>query len=334
MKSKFTKKISFIVLFAVLFSSLFFMFNFTVNAAADDEEIKANPSGAYIKCTATVLKPDTTDKTLAHCSYVIKKTDYVIQEGDMLEYDVKIDFDEYGGFGALDGDVQNFGTSLRDAPGMSDQNGVGVHIGTDFREYAYDEWYHRIINIGTTEDEAERFTVGKKLINVQFGVHPSSPEPFDFTATVLYDNIVITNNGEVKYVIFRDAEDFNPEDVKKIGGEFVTPSVECLVFTDEEIQAFKDAEEAKIRELEAKEASKAEAEASREASREQASIDASIAESEAANRTEAISEPDDSASDDGGVNIGLILGIAGGAVVIVIVIILIAATGKKKDGKK
>ena len=328
------KKISFILLFAMFLSV--FLFDFTVNAA-DEEEVKANPSGAYLKCVAVVNKPDTTDKMIAHCSYVIKKTDYVIQEGDMLEYDVYIDFDEYGGFGTLDGDISNLGTSMRDAPGMSDQNGMGVHIGTDLREYAYDQWYHRVINIGTTQEEAERFTVGRTLKNVQFGVHPSSPEPFDFTATVLYDNIVITNSGEVKYVIFRDEGDFNPEEVKKIGSEFVTAMVECLVFTDAEMQAFKDAEEAKIREEESREASKAEAEASKEASREQAKIDASIEASiEEANRTEAINEPTvNSASDDGGgMNMGLIIAIAAGAVVVVIIIVLIAVTGRKKGGKK
>lgn len=307
-------------------------------SAAYGPDAEPNLTGAYLKCTAVVDKPDTADKTLAHCSYVMIKTDYVIQEGDMLEYDVKIDFDEYGGFGALDGDITGFGTSMRDAPGMSDQNGVGVHIGVDLRDYAYDGWYHRYINIGTVADEADRFTVGKKLANVQFGVHPSSPEPFDFTAIVLYANIVITNNGEVKYVIFQKTDDFIPENVRRIGSEFVTAEIQALEFTQEDLDAFEAAKQAKIAEEASREASRAEADASREASREAASVEASIKASEEEEAAAAAAEQTESApqkeESDGG-SLILILALAGGGVLVIVVVVVIAVNGGKKNkGKK
>jgi hypothetical protein len=324
----------------ILISGLLLAFILTVLSpvsAAFGPDAEPNPTGAYLKCVAVVDKPDTTEKTLAHCSYLMIKTDYVIQEGDMLEYDVKFDFDEYGGFGALDGDISGFGAPMRDAPGMSDQNGVGVHIGVYMREYAFDQWYHRCINIGTTEDEAEKFSVGKKLTNVQFGVHPSSAEPFDFTVTVLYANIVITNNGEVKYSIFQKVEDFIPEDVRRIGSEFVTAEITALVFTQEELDAAEAAKQAKLAEEASREASRAEAEASREASREEANREAeSIKASEeeaAAAAAASEAETEDAKTESEGGNLILIIAIAGGGALLVVIVVIIAVGGKKKKGE-
>jgi len=249
----------------------------------------------------------------------------------MLEYDVFSYVDE-AGWGAIDGDIVGAGV-LRGVP-TTDTEGNGIHTGVDLSASCYDQWWHRVVILGVTEEDADLYTVGRKFSNVQIAMHPGSGED-GIEGVVLYDNIVITNNGEVKLVIFRDESDFDPDSVRFSHCQGTDKGkLECLVFTDAEMQAFKDAEEAKIREEESREASKAEAEASREASREQASIDASIAasisEEEAANATEAPTE----SKNEGGLNLGLIIGIAAGVVVIIVVIVVIAVTGKKKGGKE
>ena len=334
MKSKFIKKISFVLLFALIFSGFMFMFSVSVSAA--DDEVKADPSGAYLKYTVNVKKKEG-DAALAYHFITLRKFDYIIQEGDMLEYDVYLYIDE-GGWGAIDGDIKGVGV-IRDS-GMVDLDGNGIHTGVDLSGEAFEEWYHRIIPFGLTEDDnGEKYTVGRTLTQIQLAMHPVSDE-LVYTGVVLYDNIVITNNGEVKLVVFKDEGDFVPEEVKfshAQGLKKEDATIELCVFTDEEMQTMKDKEEAKIRELEARELAKAEAEAAKEASREQASIDAAIEASiEEANRTEAINEPDNSPSDDdgGGINIGLIAIIAvAGVVIVVVVIVVIVVSGKKKGGK-
>ncbi|MCL1857926.1 MAG: hypothetical protein FWF92_01660 [Oscillospiraceae bacterium] len=332
MKSKFIKKISFFVLFAVIFSCFMFMFSFNVNA---EEEIKANPSGAYLKYTVNVNKKED-DPALAYHFITLRKFDYLIQEGDMLEYDVYLYIDEKG-WGAIDGEITGVGT-IRDS-GMSDTDGNGIHTGQDLSGEAFEQWYHRVIPFGITEDEnEEKYTVGRPLKQIQLAMHPESDE-LVYTGVVLYDNIVITNNGEVKLVIFRDEADFVPEEVKFSHAQGLKrddATVECLVFTPEEEQAFKDAEEAKIKEQESREASKAEAEASKQASIEQASIDASLEASiEEANRTEAINEPTTSENSDGNdIPVGIIIGIAAGIIVLIVIILIIVTSSKKKGGKK
>jgi len=302
------------------------------------EDAEPNPSGAYLKYVAVVSKPegdpdDPGKNHLAHSSTQFKKTDYIIEEGDMLEYDVRFDFDGYGGFGAVDADISGFGPSFRDA-GVSDQNGVDVHIGADIRAHADGQWYHRVIPLGFTEDESRsgRYTIGRTLINVQFGTHPSGSDEFDFTVEILYDNIVITNNGVLKYVIFREAEDFNEAEVRRIGSQFVDARVELCEFTPEELQQMADEKEAAIQasvQASEEEASrqesraKAQEEASKKASEEKASRE--LAEAESREAAEAGDESGD------GPALALILGIVGGLVVIVVIVVVIfAVTGSKK----
>jgi len=323
------KKLSFIILFAIILSA--FAFNFAINAA--EEEVKANPSGAYLKYTVNVNRKD--GDNLAFNFTILKKLDYVIQEGDMLEYDVMSLVNE-GGWGNIDGDIEKVGV-LRDS-GVLDTLGNSNHTGTDVSEYCYDQWWHRAIILGVTEEEnGEKFTVGRKFKNIQLAMHPNNSAEDIYTGVVLYDNIVITNNGEIKLVIFRDEADFDPAEVKFSHNKNNEGkgSIEMFVFTAEEMQAMKDKEEAKIREAEEKEKAKAEAEASKEASREQASIDASvaasIAEEEAANRTEPITEPADSnASAEGESNILVILICAIGIPVIFVIVIVVVVVSKKK----
>jgi len=185
--SKFIKKISFIVLFAVIFSV--FMLNFTISVSADDE-VKANPSGAYIKYTVDVNKKedDSPDWELAYNFFNIKTINYTIEEGDVIEYDVYISTDE-GGWGHVDGNANTSTGNLRDT-NASDTDGNGIHTGFDlsgdaYKDDPFDEWYHRRLEIGDNDN-----CTGKTIKQFQIAMHPRNDEP-EYQGYVLYDNIVI-----------------------------------------------------------------------------------------------------------------------------------------------
>jgi len=332
---KITKKISLIILLAMILSAL--SFNFAVNA--ENDEVKANPSGAYLRYTVNITQK--TDNSLAFSFTVLKKLDYIIQEGDMLEYDVMSLIDE-GGWGAVDGDIASVGV-LRDS-GLKDTEGNGVHTGFDLSEFCYDQWWHRVIILGVTEEEnGDKYTAGRKFNNIQIAMHPQMSEE-QYQGVVLYDNIVITNNGEVKLVIFKDEGDFDPATVKFSHSQNADKGlIECLVFTPEEEQAMKDKEEAKIKEQESREASKIEAEISKQASIEQSSIDASMAasisEEEAKNNTDAITaaenenENGSESPETESASYLLVIIIAAVAVPVVVVIaVVVVVVSKKKNG--
>jgi len=310
----------------------------TVSAAYGPEAEPA-PSGAYLKYTVTFKKPEDA-AALAYSYEVLKKLDYTIEEGDMLEYDVRCDT-ERDGLGAVDGRINGITIEIRGIPGIADQNGLIGHTLADLSEYCYDQWYHRVLNIAITEEEADvipdgKVTVGKKFTEIQLGVHPMGTEEFDFTAVMLYDNIVITNNGVVKYVIFQEADDLVLSDIKHLHGNgYTTSKVELLEFTPEQIESF--TEEAASRELASIAASeeasrqkesqdKAREEASVKASEEQASRDA--ASREAAEAAEAGN------ADEGGGGMWLVIACVGGVVLIVIaVVVIFVVTGSKKKSK-
>ena len=356
------KKISAIILTAMMIVSLFSAASvFSVSAAIGD---KANPSGAYIKYSVDVDKPE--GETLSYNYVNFKLMDYVIQEGDVVEYDVYIGLDE-AGWGAIDAKADTQWGEMRDS-GAVDSDGSGIHTGVNIAEYAFDQWYHRALLIGENDG-----LVGFTMEYFQICSHPNNGE-LQYSTYVLYDNIVITNNGQEKFVVFRDEADW-PSAEKALDivsppprpdppeGEELPPltdeeraarqltfshqkdcsaKMELLVFTQEDMDAFAAAAAAKAAEEASREASKAEADASREASREQASIDASIKQSEEDAAAAAAEAGDDGAAegdaadketakdDEEGSNMILIICIAGGGLVLVIVIILIAVTGKKK----
>lgn len=330
---KFTKKLSFIILFAMLFSIFYSLGSFTVSAAT-----KAEPSGAYLKFTVDVNKPD--GEVLAFNYYYFKNLEYVIEEGDMLEYDVWISLEETG-WGHIDGDITDTG-NLRDNKNFNDQDGNGFHTGNDISYYAYDKWYHRIINLGVTEDDAidEKYTVGRTLNFVQVSMHPSVDDN-NYQGFALYDNLVITNNGEVKLVLFKDEGDWNADEVRLSHQKDSTSTLEMLVFTAEEEQTFKDAEEAAIKAAEEKEAARLAAEEERKEREEQAKAEAELLAAEQAESdmeatvsdisetTPEISNSSSNNDDDNGINIGLIIGIIVGVVVIIVIIIVIASKKKK-----
>ena len=308
------KKTALIILFAVLLSA------FTFTAAA-----QAEPSGAYLKFAVDVSKPE--GENLAYNYYIIARNlGYVLQEGDTLVYDVWLSLEETG-WGHIDGDIN--GANLRDR-GFSDHEGTGFHTGQDISFSAYNKWFRRSIELGTEE------YAGQTLNSIQLSMHPAVAEN-NYQGYALYDNIVIMNNGEVQLVIFRDEDDLDPGDFRLSHQQGSTSTVELLVFTPEEIQAFIDAEEAKIREAEEREAARIAAaeEREREAAERAAAEQAAAEEAERLAAEQAAAEPETepagnaplSENDGGGLGIGII-GIAVG--VIAIIIIVIIAAKKKK----
>ncbi|MCL2814561.1 MAG: hypothetical protein FWD23_08175 [Oscillospiraceae bacterium] len=325
------KRISAIILTAIMIASLLSAASISqVSAASGD---KPNPAGDYLKFTVDIKK---SDPGLAYNFVTFKTINYMMEEGDKVEYDVWISMEENGwGFVDSQGIDDVTGNNFRDSGG-ADDNGVGIHPGQDISEYAFGQWYHRVIEI------PDAFW-GKEMPVFQVSTHATSDE-LEYTGYALYDNIVITDaKGAIKLVIFRDAADW---DGKTSLGPVKDSSstLECLTFTDEDMAGFAAAEVAKAAEEASKEASKAEADASREASREAASIEASVkqSEEEAAAAAAAAEEEGNGAAaenapksdEEEGSNLILIICIAGGGVLLIVVIILIAVGGKKKKAPK
>ena len=319
---------------ALIVLLIFVLSAFGAAAAAGDEP---GPSGAYLKYTVDVDKTNV-DGDLAFCYWIIKANpEYVLSDGDTLEYDVWISQEETG-WGHIDGDLS--GANLRDR-GFSDNEGNGFHTGQDISYYAYETWWHRSVRLGYSAEEAEdeginMTTAGIALKNIQLSMHPAVSEDL-YQGYALYDNIVITNNGEVKCVIFKDEGDLDPNAFKYSHSQGAVGKVEILTFTQAELDAFEAAKAAKIAEAASIEASKAEAEASREASREQANIEASIKQSEdEAEAAKAENETENEKVEKSGSANTIIIIIAVCAAVLIIVIIIIAvfSKGKKKGDKK
>jgi hypothetical protein len=334
------KKIAVIILFALIFSGLS-----VFPAGAFEGDPAAEPSGAYLRYTVDVNKSETQDNPgLAYHYVTIKRgMDYIIQEGDILQYDVYSYIDERG-WGAIDGEVSG-GAILRNM-GLSDTEGIAVHTGADLSGSIFERWHRRQVTLGVTEAEnGENYTVGRTLRTIQIAMHPDVSEN-EYQGVVLYDNIVITNNGEIKLVIFRDEGDLDPADFRFSHAQGATPradAVEILVFSDEEIQAFRDEEERKIREEEERQAAREAAAAEAAAERERQAAEAAAAaqdEAEAeAQAGEAAVNDDPPADADGGsegrrVSLAAIIVIAAGAFVALGIVIAlgVSASRKKKKG--
>ena len=303
------------------------IFGLGADAAAGD---RPNPSGAYLKYTVDVKKPE--GETLAYNWITVKKLGYVFKEGDVVEYDVTFNFEEKG-WGHIDGAANGSEATnvFRDLPGASDQNAVPLNTSHDLSDYAYGVWYHRVIEMTENEDN-----IGVTWVNFQVGCYPISDE-LEYQCITLYDNIVVTNNGEVQLVIFKDEADWPETRLVNSPTSNCKATLEMAVFTDEELEAFAAAEAAKIAEEQARAESRAEAEASRAESREQASIEASIAEasikaSEDESRAAAAAEEEanDKTRDTGSSNAVLVVCILGGAVLLIIAVVVIIAVKKKK----
>lgn len=134
---------------------------------------------------------------------------YQIQEGDVLEYDVKLSVPS-NGFGFVDGAVTSVG-NLRDMIYCTDQYGIGAAATESLAVQAGGKWMHRILGIDVPycSYNTAMNTTGKTLQNLLLIAQPSKLNgSFAYNdVTVYYDNIMITNNGKVKLVIFCDQED-------------------------------------------------------------------------------------------------------------------------------
>ena len=323
---------------------LFFAILFSVPASAEyGPDAAAAPSGAYLKYTVKFNKPED-ESNLAYSYEILKRLDYEIQEGDMLEYDVRIDT-EIDGIGALDGMIIGADV-IRGVNGIQDQNGVTVHTLGDLSDYCYDRWYHRVLNLALTEEEAEnnpdgKYTVGRMFTDIYLGVHPMGTEEFDFTATIMYDNIVITNNGEVKLVIFQNAEDYPEKGVRHLMDNGYSDSfVELAEFSSEDIERFTEevasreqasieASEEASRRRESQEISREEEEAARKASEEE-----SRKASEEESRKASLEAEETEKSDENGLNMWIVIGCVAGVALIAIVVVLVLASGSKKKKEK
>jgi len=122
--------------------------------------------------------------------------DYVIQEGDVLEYDIywisANDFIAFDYTGVKDGNI----IKLRDS-GAVDQNGIKAHpdLG-DISEYAEGQWYHREIALPANH-------IGGTIKNFDIAC-ASDVSP----AQMAYiKNIEITNDGKVVHEIFSSSRE-------------------------------------------------------------------------------------------------------------------------------
>jgi hypothetical protein len=227
------RKISAIIVSAAIIMSILSM-TAVLNAGAAIGD-KANPSGAYLKFTVDVNKPE--DQTLAYNFLDFKQIAYTVAEGDVIEYDVWFNVEEKG-WGHVDANgVTNIGSNnLRDVAGLADADGTGMHTGQDLSGYGYNQWYHRVIELASEE------LVGQTIDWFQIACHPESGE-LAYQGIVMYDNIVITNGGQEKLVIFRDDGDWDGT-VRQSHQKDCVAVLEKLAFTDEDMAAFKAAEEA------------------------------------------------------------------------------------------
>lgn len=154
---------------------------------------------------------DTIDSDIAQLYMSLEGLLYEIQPGDVLEYDVKISVPARG-YGFVDADMLVGGT-LREVVYCTDQFGATVHPQSDLSLHAGGQWMHRVINLDvpySTYNPALN-TTGKTMQNLLLSCQPYRVNgSFDYTeVTVYYDNIRITNGGEVKLNIFTNAGDWD-----------------------------------------------------------------------------------------------------------------------------
>ena len=157
--------------------------------------------------------------------------EYEIQEGDVLEYDVMISVPS-NGFGFVDGIVTN-APALRSQPFCVDQFGVAADGTGSLAPLAGGQWVHRIlgIDVAYNTDNMNRNTTGKVLRDLCLLAQPRKLNgSFAYeSVSVYYDNIVITNNGEVKAVIFRSGADLKM-DPKTTDQEGMTAAIKVEQF--------------------------------------------------------------------------------------------------------
>lgn len=175
---------------------------------------EAKPEGDILALhTKLISTPDLSASARAR----IATFDYQIQEGDVLEYDVKISVPS-NGFGFIDGVVSDAGT-LRSMIYCVDQFGItAAAAGQSLAVQAGGKWVHRILSLDIPycSHNSSINTTGKILRDINLLAQPIMINGA-FAAdeiSVYYDNIVITNNGEVKLVIFQSGTDLKEYQVQ------------------------------------------------------------------------------------------------------------------------
>ena len=114
-------------------------------------------------------------------------TDYVIQSGDYLEYDIYWNSNlAYIGLDLICTD----GATLRDSS-STDQNNLTTHPATDLTNYAYLKWYHRKIPMAIFwSGTANVSSVGKTISRYIIG---AESESLGTAMTAYLKNICITD---------------------------------------------------------------------------------------------------------------------------------------------
>lgn len=177
---------------------------------------EAKPEGDVL-ALHTKLDGSTTDlEAYARCR--IAMIDYEIQEGDVLEYDIKISV-PCNGYGFIDGIVTDVG-ALRQMYYCIDQFGITASATESLAGHAGGQWTHRIlgIDIPYCSFNTALNTTGKVLRDINLLAQPNKINgAFPYSeVSVYYDNIVITNNGEVKVVIFQNGEDLKLCEIQEL----------------------------------------------------------------------------------------------------------------------
>lgn len=114
-------------------------------------------------------------------------TDYVIQTGDYLEYDIY--WDSNLAYIALDL-ICSDGATLRDSSAR-DQNNLPSHPGTNLTSYAYLKWYHRKIPVTTLWlSNTNVSSIGKTISAYILG---AESDTLSTALTARFKNICITD---------------------------------------------------------------------------------------------------------------------------------------------
>ena len=179
-----------------------------------------SPEGDVLAFQLHFDKPES--ESLAFAFAKLKTLNFVVEDGDTLEYDVFLS-DDMAGLGALDGQFSD-GKTLRDNYGLTDTTGLRVHPNADLSDRAAGRWYHRVIRLGNAQSDGQTLTL------LQLAAHPEDADgPFTVCdVTVYYDNIVICRDGQTVLTVFESEGDVVPASVstaKYASGRFSVADV-------------------------------------------------------------------------------------------------------------
>lgn len=176
-------------------------------------EQKPKPRGDVLTLKVTLDNQTNMQMAMVRCK--IADLGYEIQEGDVLEYDVKIS-QPCNGFGFLDGTIDGAGR-LSNMIYCTDQYGILASPEDSLAVQAGGQWMHRIIGIDIPycSYDTTKNTTGKILEDLYLTAQPTKINGYFAYDDVIvyYDNIVISNNGKVKLVVFENHEDFEGKSV-------------------------------------------------------------------------------------------------------------------------